>query len=71
MLLKAHLIVDANVGVSTLPDFALKSKFFFGTVRKAALDQLHCFLKSHLSRNRHQDVKMIGHDDEVVKDNML
>jgi hypothetical protein len=66
MQLEALFIDDAHIGKSPLLNLAPKSKFLVGPERKAALNQLHCLLKTHVARNGHQDVNVIGHDDKIV-----
>ncbi len=67
---KIFLVTDPNVGKPSLPDLAPKSKLFVGAKRKAAFDQLHGLFKAHAAGDRHKDVHMIWHDDEVM-DNKL
>jgi len=35
-------------------------------MREPSFDQLHRLLKTHVARNGHQNVDMIGHDNELV-----
>ena len=69
MLLKALVIKDARIRISTLPYLATKTKFLVCAKRKPAFYQLHRLFNTHFPRNRHQNVNMIGHDDEVVNGN--
>jgi hypothetical protein len=71
MLLKASLIRDAKAGETTPPNLIHESEFFGGPERKSALNQLHCLLNADLAGNGHQNVNMIGHDNEVVNSNFL
>jgi hypothetical protein len=66
MLLKAPVIKNAHIRVSSLPYLSAKLEFLFGAKGKAAFDQLHCLLNAHFARDGHQDVDVIGHDHEVV-----
>jgi hypothetical protein len=66
MLLKALVINNLHIRVPALPNFAAKPKLLAGAKRKASFDQLHRLFKSHLARNGHQNVDMIGHNHEVV-----
>ena len=68
---KTLLIGDAHVGKFALPDLASKPKFLFGAIRKAALNQLHRLLDTHLAWNGDENVNMIWHDDKVVNDELF
>jgi len=66
VLLKALVLDDLHIGVSALPNLAAKTKFLVGAKGKAAFDQLHRLLETHLARYGHQNVNAIGHNHEVV-----
>ena len=64
---KALPITYPHLGKSTLPDLCLISEFPAETVGEPTLDQLHGFFDGHVARQRHQQVQMIWHDDEVME----
>src|SRR5579863_1487626 len=59
-------VADPMIRKTALPDFGIRPQFLFRSKRRAALDELN----SPFQRNewRDQQMKMIGHEDEFVKE---
>ncbi len=60
-------ISNAMIAETTLPDRVLKMQLFPNFMRCSALNKLHSPLERSIRSGRHQDVKMIRHEDECVQ----
>lgn len=56
------------VGEAPLPDFACVAVFALHSKREASLDELHRFFDGQVGWGGEQQVNVVGHNDEVVKD---
>jgi hypothetical protein len=61
-------VINPHLGKSSLPDGCSEAKLFPRAERKAAFDELDCALNSHLAFDGYHDVKVVGHDDEIVQE---
>ena len=64
---EALLIVSPRLGKAALPDFSQILAFPLQAIREPAFDELHGFFNRHISLNRQENMRMIGHDHEIVQ----
>src|SRR5437868_7718439 len=64
-------ITNPMIAKAGLPDHKRCLKFFLHTIRESPFYELHCFLQRDLWRGRDEQMKVIGHDYELMKKKTL
>lgn len=67
MTLVIARVLDPPLRKTLLPDFRLVRKFLARAKRKSPFHILHGFLDGNILCGSYQHMKMVGHNDELVK----
>lgn len=60
-------VENADLRETPLPDWGSEPQFSSCSKRETALDELHCALDGRVGLDRQQQMKVVGHDNELMQ----